>query len=398
MTEPDDEPGGVTVDRSLVDTSDPAPWFALMRRREPVWHDERFGMWHVFRHADVEAALTDHATFSSDSRAAMAAMPEFQPFTRGNFMVMDPPDHRRLRGLVSAAFGRRAMERLEPLVTAIVDDLLDEVKGAEEIDLVTALAHPMPVFVLADLLGLPRADRPTLFTWAKVLTGVDITAGAAPADPASSLREMNAYLLEVVAGRRRAPGDDLVSRLVQAEVDGDRLADDELVGIVSLLLIAGHLMATMLVANTVLCLDGHPEAAARVRADPEGLLPGAIEETLRYRNSADRLVRTATRDVELAGRAIPAGARVLLWTGSANRDPAAFTEPDRFDVTRTPNRHLGFGQGVHFCLGAPLGRLEARVALGRMLARMPSIEVLSGVEYFGSHSLIRKVPLRVRWV
>ncbi|MEV6986107.1 cytochrome P450 [Sphaerisporangium sp. NPDC051017] len=396
MTQPGETTGGA-VNRSLVDTSDPAPWFALMREQEPVWRDDQFGMWHVFRHADIEAALSDPATFSSDQRAAMAALPEFQPFAKGNFMVMDPPDHRRLRGLVSTAFGRRAMERLEPQVTTIVDDLLDEVKGADEFELITALAHPMPVYVLADLLGLPRADRPLLFTWAKVLTGVDVTAGSAPQDPAASLREMNEYLLDVIARRRRAPGADLVSRLVLAEVDDDRLADDELVGIVSLLLIAGHLMATMLVANTVLCLDEHPGEAARVRADPEAL-PGAIEEVLRFRNSADRLVRTTTREVELSGRVIPAGARVLLWTGSANRDASAFADPGRFDVTRTHNRHLGFGHGVHFCLGAPLGRLEARVAIGRMLARMPSIEVLPSVEFFGSYSLIRKVPLRVRWV
>ncbi|MDH2423776.1 cytochrome P450 [Sphaerisporangium sp. TRM90804] len=391
-----DETTGVTADRSLVDSSDPAPWFELMRRRHPVWRDDQFGMWHVFRHADVEAALSDPATFSSDSRAEMAAMPAFRPFTRGNFMVMDPPGHRRLRGLVATAFGRRAMEQLEPLVTTIVDDLLDDAKGAGELELVTELAHPMPVFVLADLLGLPRSDRPLLFTWAKVLTGVDVSAAAEPADPASSLGEMNTYLLDHITRRRRSPGPDLVSRLVQAEVDGDRLADEELVGIVSLLLIAGHLMATMLVANSVLCLDGHPEQAAAVRADP-GALPGAIEEVLRYRNSADRLVRTTTREVEVAGRAIPAGARVLLWTGSANRDPSAFPDPERFDVTRSPNRHLGFGHGVHFCLGAPLGRLEARVALGRLLARTGSVRVLPGVEYFGSHSLIRKLPIKVRW-
>lgn len=388
----------VQVRRSLVDTSDPAPWFALMREREPVWFDEDFGLWHVFRAEDVQRALTDPAAFSSDARAQMAAIPEYGPFSQGNFMMMDGADHRRMRALVSGVFTRRAVEAVEPVAAAVVDELLDALAGREELDVVADLAHPLPVAVLTGLLGLPRGDSAKLVEWAKVLTGVDIEAAAPAADPLASLREMNAYLAERIAERRADPGDDLLSGLVTAQSDGTGLTDDEITGVVGLLLVAGHLMVTMLLANTVLCLDANPEAAARVRAD-RAAIPGAVEEVLRTRNSADRLVRTTTADVVLAGRVIPAGSRVLLWTGSANLDPNAVADPERFDIGRDPNRHGGFGQGPHFCLGAPLGRLQARVALTRLLDRTADIEVIGDdVEFFGSHSLIRRLPARVRWV
>src|SRR5687768_6764624 len=217
----------------------------------------------------------------------MAAIPEYGPFSQGNFMMMDGADHRRMRALVSGVFTRRAVEAVEPVATAVVDELLDALAGREELDVVADLAHPLPVAVLTGLLGLPRGDSAKLVEWAKVLTGVDIEAAAPAADPLASLREMNAYLAERIAERRAAPGDDLLSGLVTAQSDGSGLTDDESTGVVGLLLVAGHLMVTMLLANTVLGLDANPEAAARVRAD-RAAIPGAVEEVLRTRNSADR--------------------------------------------------------------------------------------------------------------
>ncbi|WP_240150418.1 MULTISPECIES: cytochrome P450 [Streptomyces] len=390
-------------ERALTDSSDPSAWFALMRREHPVVREEQFGMWQVFRYEDVAKGLSDPATFSSDARGQMAALPDFHPFTQGNFMMMDPPAHRRVRSLVSSAFTPRAVAQLAPRITAVAKELLDALDGAEEFDFIAAFAHPIPVIVLADLLGLPREDSRHLLTWAKVLTGVDVeaappgAAGAqAPPDPMASLREMNGYLREHIARRRAAPTDDLLGRLAAAEQDGERLTDDEIVGVASLLLIAGHLMVTMLLANLMLCLDEHPRSLAGLRAD-DMAVSSTIEEVLRYRNPADRQLRYTTREVEIAGQTIPAGERVLFWTGSANRDEARFEQPEKFDIHRRPNPHMGFGHGVHFCLGAPLGRLEATIALRLVLDRFADFKVADGVEYFGSYSLIKKLPMKVRW-
>ena len=359
-------------------------WLRQQRDAEWVHHDEQHGIWQVFGYAAVERVLSDPGAFSSDFSEIMPAQRDFALFSRGNFVRMDPPKHRKLRGLVSQAFTPRMVSGLAPRIAELTTELLDGLGGAERFDLVDGLAYPLPVIVIAALLGIPVDDRPIFRQWAELLFSQNQQTSEIRLDEAAlralfdavapTMREMNAYLLAHIRQRRAHPHDDLISELVAAEVDGERLDDEEIVGFVGLLLIAGHVTTTALLGNAVITLDEHPDAAAELRADPS-LLPAAIEEVLRYRSPFPRLARRAARDVEFDGRTIAAHNIVILWVASANRDPAQFSDPDRFDLHRTPNPHLAFGHGIHFCLGAPLARLEAKIALGILLERYRSIAV-----------------------
>jgi cytochrome P450 len=294
---------------------------------------------------------------------------------------------------------------LEPRIAELTTQLLDE--AGERFDLIDALAYPLPVVVIAELLGIPTSDRALFRAWADVLLSQEIdpdqalieAGGQAVAAVAPTIREMNAYFLDHIRSRRANPGNDLTSKLVQAEVDGERLADEEIVGFVGLLLIAGHITTTATLGNSVISFQGNPDAAAQVRADP-ALLPAAIEEVLRMRTPFPRLGRITKTDTEVGGVHIPGGQIVLPWLGAANRDERVFAHPDRFDIHRTPNPHLTFGHGIHFCLGAPLARLEARVALRLLLQRYRVIEV-SGDEQVQHRNpwtmvAVTRLPLQVR--
>jgi cytochrome P450 len=359
-------------------------WLEQRRRNGQVTYDPQQRTVAVLGHPETLAVLGDAATYSSDLDELTPDQEDFELFQRGNFVRMDPPRHDVLRRLVSQAFTPRVVANLEPRIVEVTEGLLEALRGQREFDLIEDLAYPLPVIVIAELLGIPAEDRPLFRSWADRLFERD-DAGPDESLPqlaneesvaaiAPAIREMNAYLLAHIRARRAAPGDDLTSRLVQAEADGARLSDEEIVGFVGLLLLAGHITTTATLGNTVLCLDEHPAAGADVRADP-ALLPGAIEEVIRLRTPFPRLVRRATADTELAGVGIPAGALVVPWLAAANRDERVFAEPDRFDPRRNPNPHLGFGHGLHFCLGAPLARLEARVAMGILLHRYADIAV-----------------------
>ncbi|MET7996138.1 cytochrome P450 [Amycolatopsis sp. NPDC005232] len=379
-------------------------WFTEMRATEPVSQDETPGVWHVFRHADITRVLADPETYSSDMSALIPSFPGMEWINRSNIVGMDAPLHRKLRSLVSKAFTPRFVNELAPRIHELTRALLDEVAGQERIDLVGHLSHPLPVTVIAEVVGVPSEDRPHFQRWADAF--ILANGGSENALPteaevigfATTAAEMHAYLTDHVAKIRSAPGDDLLSQLVQVELDGERLSDDEVCGFVALLLLAGHITTTAVLGNTVLALDENPGAVAELRANPD-LIPDVVEEVVRMRPAFSRLARITKRESEVGGRTIPAGQMLTLWVASANRDEAAYPDPDRFDPHRSPNRHLGFGQGMHFCLGAPLARLETRIALEHLLERYQSFAVATDEPTLFHHpkSLIgvRRLPLDV---
>jgi cytochrome P450 len=377
---------------ATTSTTEPTPfnleamlsWLRRQREAGSIHHDEQRHIWQVFGYAEVERVLSDPRAFSSDFSVIMPAQRDFDLFARGNFVRMDPPRHRKLRGLVSQAFTPRMVHGLAPRIAALTAELLDKLGDAKRFDLVEALAYPLPVIVIAELLGIPVADRAIFGQWAETLFSQNEQTSDIRLDEAAlkalfdavapTMREMNSYLLAHIRDRRARPADDLTSELVSAEVDGDRLDDQEIVGFVGLLLLAGHITTTALLGNTIMTLDEHPGAAADLRADPTQL-PAAIEEVLRYRPPFPRLARRATTDVQLDAHRIGSNQVIILWLASANRDGAQFPDPDRFDIHRTPNTHLAFGHGIHFCLGAPLARLESKIALEILLKRYRRIAV-----------------------
>jgi erythromycin 12 hydroxylase len=348
-------------------------WLATMRDEHPVWRD-RYGIWHVFRHADVEAILRDPATFSSDTSRLV---PAAAPMRRGMLTQIDPPEHRALRRLVSATFTPRMVAGLEPRIRALTVELLDD--AGERFDLVDALAFPLPVIVIAELLGLPPEDRPLFRSWADSLFSQQV---GDPTDPKvmekfqAAISEITGYFAAACAARRGAGGDDLISALVSTEVDGRILDDEEAANFSMLLLLAGHVTTTVLLGNAVRTFDENPGVWDELRADP-ALIPGAIEEVLRYRSPFVQVGRSTTKPVQVADVELPADVIVLPWLLAANRDPRAHRDPDRFDIRRGlgGGAQLAFGHGVHFCLGAPLARLEGRVALEELTRRYRRLDV-----------------------
>jgi len=351
------------------------PWLREMRDEHPVWRDA-YGIWHVFRYADVVRAISDPQVFSSD---VGRVFPVGEKFTQGNLLRTDPPRHHTLRRLVSAAFSPKVVTGLVPRIAEVSRELLDATSGTE-FDLVSALAYPLPVTVIAELLGLPISDRELFRSWADRLFNRDM---ADPNDPDLARKvddataDMLAYLGEHCADRRAHPRQDLISRLADVEADGERLSDEEVVNFSVVLLIAGHITTTALLGNTVLCVDEHPDVWAELRAD-RSLVAAAVEEVLRYRPSFTQVGRVTMVETELAGQVIPADAIVTPWLLSANRDEREFADPDRFDIHRG-SHHLAFGYGIHFCIGQLLARVEARVAVGVLLDRYAEIRLVPGV-------------------
>lgn len=379
-------------------------WFRTMLDTHPVYLDDN-QLWQVFSYADVTRILSDPATFSSDTTVVFKSpQPDLDLFDKGNLVTKDPPRHRKLRTLVNQVFTPRVVAALAPRITEVTTSLLDAVDGADRFDLVDALAYPLPITVIAELLGVPAQDQPRFRAWAEVLFDQQtVDATTVPTEElvnaiAPTMREMNEYLLAHIQRRRQQPADDLIGKLTAAEVDGERLADEEIVGFAGLLLLAGHVTTTALLGNAVLCFDRHPEAAAAVRADRK-LVPAAIEEVLRFRSPFPRLGRVTTTGTEIGGHSVPAGQLVIPWVAAANRDAARFPEPDRFDIHRTITGHLAFGHGIHFCIGAPLARLEAKIALDILLERYREIavDVAGPIEFHNPWQMIsvKRLPVLV---
>ncbi len=346
---------------------EPYPAYDVLRTSASVFCEPTTGLWRVTKYDGVKQVLFATETFSS----------RFGP----DWMIFaDPPRHTKLRGLVSKAFTARSVAALEPLIRMLSKQLLDRVVSQGELDLVADFAAPLPMLVIAEMLGIPAEDRSRFQAWADAILAMSYTIGGPPdlAQAASArffevTAEMGNYLEELLARRRVEPREDLLTRLAAAELDGAKLTSEEILGFFQLLLLAGSETTTNLIDNAILCFIEHPDQLARLRASPH-LLTSAIEEVLRYRSPLQWMYRLARRDLVLHGRPIPDGSMVLAVIGSANRDPEAFPDAGRFDVGRDPNPHLAFGHGPHFCLGAPLARLEARVARTELLSRMDKIE------------------------
>ena len=368
--------------------ANPYPAYAALRAEDPVHFSAAIQAWVLTAYEDCERVLRDVETFSSSSytasgQLATALQQQRREFPLGEVPTVlnsDPPVHTRLRTLLNRAFTPRAIDGLRPHIEEIAASLLaDAGRAGGRFDAVTGFAQPLPIIVIAELLGVPPSDRDRLKEWSTAIantTNVLNTEGALAAARQATL-ELIAYMDEVVAQRRTAPGADIMTALVQAEEGGDRLSHDELLAFSILLLLAGHETTTNLIGNGLLALTEHPEQAARLRADRE-LLPSAVEEFLRYDSSVQGAVRFARETTEVGGRTIEQGSTLLLLVGAANRDPAQFPDPDALDVARSPNRHLSFGRGIHFCLGAPLARLEGDVAFAALLDRFPELRVAEG--------------------
>ena len=388
--------------------ANPYPLYHQLRSEDPVHWSELMES-HVFsRYDDVLAVLRD-ARFSANRRRARSrfvqAATEMEEagaplFMAQTMLTSDPPEHTRLRGLVNKAFTARRIESLRPRIQEIVDELLDAVEGKGGMDVIWDLGYPLPVIVIAELLGVPPDHREQFKQWSDGIVG---TLGAPMASPETqqraqtSVMELAAYFRDVVAERRREPKDDLISALISAEEQGNALGEEELIATLILLLVAGNETTTNLSGNGMLALLRHPDQLERLRNEPS-LAEPAVEELLRYDSPVQATGRVALEDVEVGGTVVPEGGVAFLLLGAANRDPAVFPEPDRLDLGRQDNRHVAFGYGIHFCLGSPLARVEAQVALPSLLRRFPNPRLATEeLEWSGGLILRGLKKLPVEW-
>jgi cytochrome P450 len=389
----------------------PYPLYALLRASNPVFAvpvpaDVGAGVFLLTRYADVHQALRD-SRLSADRRRADAIERNRERLPQQflgddnifrSMLMMDAPDHTRIRGLVNKAFTPRRISELRPRIEAIAAELLAGPARAGGLDVIGELSSPLPAIVIAELLGVPAEDHPKFRRWAaEVISAPAAVASGGSAEPAArSFESLADYLRHVVALRRAEPRDDLLSALVAAQDDRDALNDHELVATAVLILIAGHETTTNLIGNGLLALLQHPAQHARLRAEPE-LLKNAIEEMLRFDSPVQGTMRAALEDVEYGGKSLAKGALVIIGIAAANRDPEVFERPDEFDVARRDNRHLSFGFGAHFCLGAPLARLEGEIALRGLLEAFPRLELAEEkIEHRVNPFLRGLTSLRVR--
>jgi cytochrome P450 family 109 len=361
---------------SLEDRINPVRVLNRLREETPVRYVAERESWDFFRYEDVQRILQDPNLFTSLRK------PPVGPVLLGSIITLDPPAHTQMRAIVSKAFTPKAIAELEPRIASITNELLDHASANGAMDLVHEVSFPLPVIVIAELLGVPAEDRQLFKDWSDIIVKVaeDPTPEAMQRlvdERWQARRELDDYFLKVIAERRKRPQDDLISKLCAAEVDGRYLNDTELLEFCILLLVAGNETTTNLITNafSVFAQDG--ELQERLRSHPE-LIPGAVEETLRYCSPVLATARTATQDVEVGGHLVKKGDRVVTWISSANHDPARFADPHLFLPERSPNQHLAFGFGVHFCLGAPLARLEGKVALKVILQRLNHIRLQPG--------------------
>lgn len=375
--------------RTLDEALNPFPRYRFMRESRPVYYHQQYGFWQVFCYDDVQQVLSDYTSFSS----TFGGGGQWQNPLGASLISIDPPRHRQLRNIVTQAFTPRSVARLSERITAIVNELLDRVAATGHMDIIDDLSYPLPVIVIAEMLGIPQEDRERFKVWSDAVVGATHSEGG---DPQA---EMSEYFLDMIQQRRREPEDDLISALLDAQIDGQHLNQRELLGFCILLLVAGNETTTNLIGNALLCFDEQPEVMEQLRSEPE-LVPGAIEEVLRYRSPVQFMYRRAVADITIRDQEIRAGQMVLAWIGSANRDEAQFPDPDRFDIRRTPNRHIAFGHGIHFCLGAPLARLEAKIALTILLERLHEIKRVPGIplEATGSNVVygVKHLPVTFR--
>jgi cytochrome P450 len=379
--------------------ADPYPTYRRLQANDPIHWDAADGRWVLTRYEDIVAVLRSPAASSDRASAAAALAPSsVRPLLafRANSMInSDAPKHTRLRLLVSKAFTARAVEAMTDNIQRLVDGFLDAAQPRGRMDLIADLAYPLPVTVIAEMLGVPSADRDQFKHWSDELANL-AGGGGSPADVTldqyhrivTAFQELTAYFARVVAERRVRPQNDLLSALARAEEDGDRLSADELYANAVLLLVAGNETTTNLIGNGALALLRHPDQLARLQTEPS-LVPTAVEELLRYDSPVQFTGRLLKHEIIVSGKTLEAGKTVLLLLAAANRDPDQFADPDRFDVGRADNKHLAFGLGSHFCLGAQLARLEARLVFQTLLRRLPSLRLDGPAPEFRPHFNLR---------
>ena len=404
--------------------ANPYPFYAQLRSQDPVYWDEEMGFWVLTRYADIASVYMDnrfsraHGLMSNFQRLSESqqriAEPVYHSFSKTMFYA-DPPYHTHLRGLMNNAFTPRRVEQMRPYIQRVVDELLDHVQAQRQMDIIHDLAYPLPVMVIAELLGLPSNDRARFKGWSDDLFAILGTVRRSPQlmeKAAQSLAEMTEYITELSRLRRDQPHDDLLSVLLSVVDDDEQLecphphhaksqgspareehpssqlTQEELVANINILLSTGHETTTHLIGNGVLVLLQHPAQMQKLRNQP-GLVPSAIEEIMRFENPVQITYRSAIEDAEIDGRQIHKGDLVNSILGSANRDPERYTEPDRFDITRNEGRHLNFGLGIHFCIGASLVRLEAEIAFNTILRRFPKLELETESLDWQEHPIFR---------
>jgi len=394
--------------------TNPFPLYADLRRRAPV-HRNALGFWVFARHADCLALLRDRRTSADDAYIDPERLSVEFRFGSGAddpevtarrdmrpFLFRDPPDHTRLRGLVSKAFTPKVVESLRARTQQIVDELLDTAFEADRVDLLESFAYPLPVRIICDMLGVPVADQDRFKSWSTSLArGLDpdfLLTGEAIKDRDDAVMQFAQYFFELLAERRRSPGDDLLSRLVEVEDDGGVLSEAELLSTCILLLVAGHETTVNLISGGTLALLRHPDQLERFRTDPEVTRSG-VEEMLRYVSPVQLTGRAMIEDIEIAGVTLRAGDFVMVLIASGNHDADQFPDPERFDVGRTSNNHLGFGFGIHHCLGAPLARMETQVALTSLVRRAPDLAVTVDEPTYKTNVVLRgmeSLPVAMR--
>jgi unspecific monooxygenase len=366
--------------------ADPYPAYAELRERGRVLHFARTDQWLVPHHADVSALLRDRRLgrtyqhrFTHEEFGRTAPPPEHEPFHTLNdhgMLDLEPPDHTRIRRLVSKAFTPRTVERLKPYVDRLAGELVERLVHDGGGDLLADVAEPLPVAVIAEMLGIPEADRAPLRPWSADICGMyELSPSQEAARKAVRASvEFSEYLRELIAARRKEPGEDLISGLIAAHDEGDRLTEQEMISTCVLLLNAGHEATVNATVNGWYALFRNPDQLAALRAD-HSLVPGAIEELMRYDTPLQLFERWVLDDIEIDGTTVPRGAELALLFGSANHDPAVFTDPGRLDLTRRDNPHISFSAGIHYCIGAPLARLELAASMRALLERAPTLRL-----------------------
>ena len=382
--------------------ANPYPFYTRLREQDPVHWDEELGFWVLTRYADIAAVYHDpRFSRAQGLRGGFERLPEaeqivaepvYRSFSKTMF-YSDPPYHTHLRGLVNNAFTPAAVEQMRLHIQQTVDDLLDRVQGQSRMDVIHDFAYPLPILVIAHMLGLPADDRIRFKQWSDDLFAI---LGSVPhatelmERAARSLHELTNYIAELSNARRAHPQEDLLTALVEAVEDGERLTQEELVANVIILLSAGHETTSNLIGNGLLALLQHPEQLQLLRNQPR-LVASAVEEIMRHDNPVQIAYRSAAQDVEIGGKCIQKGQLVNSILAAGNRDPARFSEPDRFNITRNEGRHLGLGLGIHFCLGAPLLRLEAQIAFRTLLQRLPEMTLATENLEWQEHPIFRGV-------
>ncbi len=388
--------------RSAGSLENPYPMYAVIRTVRPVlevplegWDGP--GSWMLTRYDDVREVLRDPRMSADRANAPLVRenldrLPDFiRQTTQGlrSMLVQDPPDHTRIRKLANKAFTRRRIEGLRGHVEALVRELVDEIAQKPAFDLIHDLAEPLPAVVIAELLGVPTEDHRQFREWSSALInglGAPSAQLRVAANEASS--NILGYLADIIADRRKDPRDDLISALIAAQEERDALSDDELLATTNLLLLAGHETTTNLIGNGMLAMLRERDEWERLCADPS-LTTSAVEELLRFDGPVQATIRVAREDLEIDGHRVPAGAMVIANIGAANHDPAVFDTPDRLDLGRDPNPHLGFGFATHFCLGAPLARLEAQLAFEALARRLPQAELVDDAPEYRANPVLR---------